>query len=137
MYIPSTLNSTSRFTHIMQMKWPNTGTAPLVTTSLAGGRIELRAFNAGAVVGSKPLAPLQDTWIHSTIDMLIGPKGSLGWTLVDSKGNTLVHAVKSPVNIWLTGAPRLWPKFGIYRGIASGIHDTELWIKHLAAYQIV
>jgi chitin-binding protein len=147
MLIPGSLRPTSRFTHIMQMKQPNTATAPLVTTSLSqgrpGGQIELRAFNAGVVVGTAALAPLQGHWIHSSIEMLIGTKGRLRWIVTDpsrpAASQTVVDDQRANVNIWLPHSPRLWPKFGIYRSTLdpSHLHDTELWIRDLKAYQIV
>jgi chitin-binding protein len=147
MFIPSTLQPTSGFTHVMQMKQPNTATAPLVTTSLSqgrsGARIELRAFNAGVVVGTAALPPLQDHWIHSSIEMLIGTRGRLRWVLTDpsrpAASQTVVDAQQANVNIWLPNSPRLWPKFGIYRSTQDPSHlrDTELWIKELKVYQIV
>jgi hypothetical protein len=147
MFMPSTLQPTSHFTHIMQMKQPGTSTLPIMTTSLAlsGSRaiIQLNVEAARVVIGSASLAPLQDHWIQTSIQMTLGPKGAVHWILTDPSrpagSPPVVDAARSGINVWLAHSPRLWPKFGIYRSCLdpSHLHDTELWIKDFKAYQIV
>jgi hypothetical protein len=147
MFMPHTLQPTSHFTHIMQMKQPNTGTTPIMTTSLAlsGSRaiIQLNVDTAGVVIGSASLAPLQDHWIQTSIQMTLGPHGAVHWILTDPSlpagSPAVVDAARSRINVWLAHSPRLWPKFGIYRSCLdpAHLHDTELWIRDFKVYQIV
>src|SRR5437763_431860 len=59
-YIPDSLDATNRFTHIMQLKMPGDGSAPILTMdlSLQGSvpKIQLKIFDGGTVVGSTDLA---------------------------------------------------------------------------------
>jgi hypothetical protein len=147
MYIPSTLQPTTHFTHIMQMKQPGTGTTPIVTTSLAlngsVAQIQVQVETAGVVVAATNLAPLHDHWINTSIEMLFGSKGSLHWILTDPSlpagSSPVVDRKMTGINVWLAGSSRLWPKFGIYRSCLDPTHlqDTELWIKDFKVYQIV
>jgi len=140
MFIPATLQPTSRFTHIMQMKRPGLGSLPLVTTSLrqggpSGQLLVLDAYDAGITVAATDLLPLQEHWIDAQIDVVVGTSGALGWKL-SMDGRSVVAGRRSGVNIWLP--PRLWPKFGIYRSTLdeSALLETYLLIRDLRAYQI-
>lgn len=141
MFIPQTLNATSRFTHVMQMKRPGLGSLPLLTTSLrltgiSRQTLVVDAHDAGVTVGQTDLEPLQGHWIDSQIDMVVGAHGSVAWNL-SLDGQPIVRSSRAGLDIWLP--PRLWPKFGIYRSTLDPglLLDTYLLIGHLRAYQLV
>jgi hypothetical protein len=141
MFIPSTLKGTTSFTHIMQLKRPGEGSAPLMTMDLrrSGSTelIALRAFESGVDVASTNLAPLRDHWIDTEVEVTAGPssQGRLHWKLIDG-GRTLVDAERTGVTIWL--GDRLRPKWGIYRSLndKADLMDTYLLLKNMRAYQI-
>jgi hypothetical protein len=130
LYLPSSLHATKNFTHIMQLKIPGNGSAPLFTVdlTLAGGRptIQLKVFAEGKVVGSAPLAPLQNAWISSSVTVHVGsaPGGSVGWLLRDQHGATLVNNTVTNVGTYLSNPDnRVRPKWGIYRSLNSDHGD--------------
>src|SRR5207237_7744056 len=85
LYIPDSLDATNRFTHIMQLKMPGDGSAPILTMdlSLQGGvpKIQLKIFDGGTVVGSTNLAPLQNSWLCTAVTFSLGvaPAGAMTW----------------------------------------------------------
>jgi hypothetical protein len=139
MFIPSSLQATTSFTHIMQLKMPGNGSAPILTTSLRqkGNRptIELNLFGQ-ALVGDTDLAPLQNKWITSTIEFKIGdqPDGSVAWTLT-SGGATVLNVKKTGADTFL--ADRVRPKWGIYRSLGDKAHlqDTYLLLTNMQAFK--
>jgi hypothetical protein len=141
MFIPSTLKGTTSFTHIMQLKRPGPGSAPLVTMSLRRSGdtevITLRAFDSGVEVAHTELAHLRDHWIDTEVEVTAGPapQGRLHWKLID-RGQTLVDAERTGVNTWL--GDRLRPKWGIYRSVKdkANLMDTHLLLRNMRAYQI-
>jgi hypothetical protein len=142
MFIPPTLKGTTSFTHIMQMKQPNTSTAPLMTMDLrrVGDQeiIALKAWLSGVDVASTDLAPLRGHWIDTEVTVTAGEgtAGKLHWKLID-RGRVIVDAERDGVNLWL--GDRLWPKWGIYRSIndKADVLDTYLLLKNMRAYQIL
>jgi chitin-binding protein len=141
MFIPTTLKGTTSFTHIMQMKRPGQGTAPLMTMDLrrSGSKelIALKAWVSNVDVATTDLAPLRGHWIDTevTVTAGAGTAGKLHWKLVDG-GKTIVDAEKDGVNLWL--GDRLRPKWGIYRSVkdTADILDTYLLLRNMKAYQI-
>jgi hypothetical protein len=138
LYLPSSLHGTSEFTHIHQLKKPDTGSLPLVTMSLrrdAGPEVlALYAFAAGVDVAVTPLAPLRDHWVSVDLTYLIGPKGAAHFTLKDN-GRTVVQGSRTNIKIWL--GDRIWPKWGIYRSVRSAKSDivkTWMEIRNFKAY---
>jgi chitin-binding protein len=139
MFIPSSLQATTSFTHIMQLKMPGDGSAPILTTSLRqkGNRptIELNLFGQ-ALVGDTDLAPLQNKWITSTIEFKIGdkPDGYVAWTLT-SGGATVLDVKKTGADTFL--ADRVRPKWGIYRSLSDKAHlqDTYLLLTNMQAFK--
>ncbi|MEI5097576.1 Tat pathway signal sequence domain protein [Streptomyces sp. PmtG] len=142
MYLPSSLKATTTFTHIMQMKQPGTGSAPLVVQSLrrVGGAqtIELKVFEQDVLVGRTDLEPLHDRWTDVDFQITIGDgaAGSVRWIL-KSGGTTVIDRAKSGVDTFL--ADRVRPKWGIYRSLgdtSGSLKDTYLLLTDLRAYQL-
>jgi hypothetical protein len=139
-FIPKTLKATTSFTHIMQMKMPGTGSAPILTLDLrrrgSASLLQLVIFNSNTVVGSTDLLPLQDKWI--TIDVAFkydnAPNGTAHFIVNDGKKN-VVDAQKSGLDTWL--ADRVRPKWGIYRSINDkpDLLDTYLLLTDMKAYE--
>jgi hypothetical protein len=142
MYIPRSLKATTSFTHIMQMKEPGSG-SPLVVMSLRerGGRptIELRSFLSGVTVGSTDLAPLQDRWVTTEVEIRFsdGTGGRMSWVL-EAGGRTVVEASKTGIDTWIGEEDRVRPKWGIYRSVKDeeNLEDTFLLLRDLRAYQL-
>lgn len=141
MFIPDTLKATTTFNHIMQMKAPGTGSAPIIVMSLRRygevQKIELKVFETDTLVGAVDLVPLQNRWIDVEFEMGIGdaPDGWVRWAI--RKGaDTVIDTTTTGVDTWLFD--RVRPKWGIYRSMndASGsLADTHLLIRRLRAYQ--
>ncbi len=142
MFIPDTLQATTRFTHIMQLKAPGTGSDPILTTSLrrVNGvqRIEVHiGGGTDKIVGGADLVPLQNHWIDIDLQVHIGdaPNGWVHWTVHD--GDTVAaDATMTGIDTWLFD--RVRPKWGIYRSLgdtSGSLHDTYLLVRHLRAYQ--
>jgi len=141
MYIPSSLKSTTSFTHIFQVK--HTGVAsPVVTMSLhrVGSRenIEMRLFGEGsAKLGVTNVVPLRDTWLDVEIEIRVadGSGGRLRWVVRDG-GTTVVNAQRSGVDTWLGGS-QAHPKWGIYRSLGDRgqLQDTYLLLRTMRAYR--
>ncbi|GGV04758.1 Tat pathway signal sequence domain protein [Streptomyces spectabilis] len=143
MFLPSSLMATTTFTHIMQMKQPGAGSAPIVVQSLrrSGGRqtIELKVFEQDVLVGRTDLEPLHDRWTDVDFRITIGDgsSGSVRWIL-GSGGTTVVDTTKSGVDTFL--ADRVRPKWGIYRSLgdtSGSIRDTYMLLTGMRAYQFV
>jgi chitin-binding protein len=142
MYIPSTLKSTTSFTHVFQIK--HTGVdSPVITTSLhrVGSRenIEMRLFGeGGAKLGVTNVAPLRNKWIDVEIEVRIadGSGGWLRWVVKDG-GATVINARRSGIDTWLGGS-QAHPKWGIYRSLGdrSQLRDTHLLLRNMRAYQL-
>jgi hypothetical protein len=142
MYIPDTLDATTAFTHIWQMKTPDTSN-PLAQISLpilnGVPSIQARYWDAaGAIheVGSTALEPIQNKWVSSTLEFKSSDDGYMRWVL--KEGNrTLVDEQLDHTDLWVTDEQYNRPKWGIYRSINSaGLQDTYLLIKNLQAWQL-
>ncbi|EPH39720.1 Tat pathway signal sequence domain protein [Streptomyces aurantiacus] len=143
MYLPSSLKATTSFTHIMQMKQPGAGSAPIVVQSLrrVGGKqtIELKIFERGILVGRTDLEPLHDRWTDVDFQIKIGDgsSGSVRWIL-KSGSTTVIDKSTSGVDTFL--ADRVRPKWGIYRslGDSSGsLQNTYMLLTGMRAHQLV
>ncbi|KAA2258023.1 Tat pathway signal sequence domain protein [Solihabitans fulvus] len=141
MYIPSTLRATTSFTHIMQMKEPGLGSAPIVTLDLrrrgSASSLELVVNKTNTVVGGTDLLPLQNKWISIDVSFRYdnAPNGTAHFIVNDGTRN-VVDAQKSGVDTWL--ADRVRPKWGIYRSIndKADLLNTYLLLTNLKAYQL-
>jgi hypothetical protein len=139
MFIPSTLKGTTRFTHIMQMKVPGTGSGPILTMSLRRSgstqKIQIEVPDGGGTVGSTNLVPLQNKWIDMELELTIGdkPNGKVRWVLRDGT-RTVIDVTKSGLDTWV--ADRVRPKWGIYRSLgdtSGSIQDTYLLYTRMRA----
>jgi chitin-binding protein len=144
-FIPGSLQGTVNFTHIMQLKMPGNGSAPILTMDLTRNRstnaqrIQVKIFDSGTVIGATDLAPLHNTWLNSSLTFTIGdaPNGAVTWRL-DRGDSALVNVTKTGVDTWLQD--RVRPKWGIYRsvlgfGSAYPLADCAMFIDNLRAYQ--
>jgi chitin-binding protein len=121
-FIPTSLQGTTSFTHIMQLlPLGIQGSGPIFTISLSRKNnvpvIALHVFTSGKILGSTPLTPLQETWIESQITFTASDNGNIQWLLKDSHNKTVVSAQGSAK---LFFGDRVRPKWGIYRSV----HDT-------------
>jgi hypothetical protein len=141
MFIPDTLKATTRFSHIMQLKAPGTGSNPIVTTSLRRygtvPKMEVRMGDATTVVGAVDLTPLQNHWIDIDFQVHIGdaPDGWIRWIVRDG-ATTVIDTTMTGLDTWLFD--RVRPKWGIYRSLgdtSGSLQDTYLLIRNLRAYQ--
>ncbi|MBP2320238.1 chitin-binding protein [Kibdelosporangium banguiense] len=142
MFIPSTLKATGSFTHIMQTKMPGLGSAPITVMSLRRQgntpTIEFRVTEGDTLVGRTDLAPLQDRWISTEVEIKIGNagEGHVAW-LIRNGETTVLDVRKSGVDTWLDD--RVRPKWGIYRSLSDSaqIQDCHLLLRDLRAYQLM
>jgi hypothetical protein len=141
LYIPTSLKATNRFTHIMQLKMPGDGSAPILTMDLTlqGGvpKIQVKVFDSGTVIGATNLAPLQNRWLTTSLVFTIGdaPNGMVAWTL-SAGGGTLVNSSRTGVDTWLQD--RVRPKWGIYRSVldtSGSLQNCYLLISNMRAYK--
>ncbi|TWP49079.1 Tat pathway signal sequence domain protein [Lentzea tibetensis] len=140
MFIPSSLKSTTSFSHIMQTKMPGLGSAPVTVMSLrrygSVQKIELKVFEGDLTVGTVDLAPLHNKWFDTEVEIKAGNgNGHVRWVVRDG-ATTLLDATKTGVDTWL--GDRLRPKWGIYRslGDSSGsLQNCYLLLRNLKAYK--
>src|SRR4051812_210962 len=142
MYIPDTLDATTNFTHIWQLKVSDVGT-PVAQISLQEHegvpKIEARYWdlptNTVHPFASTDLAPLQNRWISTTLEFASADDGYLRWVLRDGR-RTLLDQRVDHVDLWYTGEQYNRPKWGIYRSLASpGLQDTYLLVRDLKAWR--
>jgi chitin-binding protein len=142
-YLPDSLQGTTGFTHIMQLKMPGNGSAPILTMDLtrrgSAQRIQVKIFDAGIVIGATDLVPLHNTWLDSRLTFTIAdaPAGAVSWRL-SKAGSTLVDASKTGVDTWLQD--RVRPKWGIYRSVQGfqppyPLGSCSMLITNMRAYK--
>jgi hypothetical protein len=152
MFIPSTLNATTGFTHIMQQKMvtdAGSSGGPIVTLSLHihenTPSMELRLQTSDEGFDPEhfnpiPLGPLQNKWINVEFEFKFD-SGNAGYARMIVKDGSKVITDKTRTGIDLfrenEGAnPRVRPKWGIYRSLnSSNLQDTYLLITDMKAYQ--
>ncbi|MEV1085917.1 Tat pathway signal sequence domain protein [Streptomyces sp. NPDC050211] len=143
MYIPSSLKATTTFTHIMQMKQPGAGSAPIVVQSLRRVNgvqtIELKLFEDDILVGRTDLEPLHNRWIDVDFQLKVGngSSGSVRWILKNGS-TTVIDKSRTGVDTFL--ADRVRPKWGIYRSLgdtSGSLQDCYLLLSNLRGYQLV
>ncbi|MFI6319281.1 hypothetical protein ACIBG8_17255 [Nonomuraea sp. NPDC050556] len=141
MYIPDTLDATSNFTHIWQVKTSDTGTPVMqLTLPIKNGvpSIEARywtlADNQVHPFADTPLEPIQNRWVTTTVEWKSSDAGYMRWTLQDGY-RTLVDQRVDNIDLNWSEEQYNRPKWGIYRSIKStGLQDTYLLIKDLRAW---
>jgi hypothetical protein len=142
MYIPGSLDATTSFSHIWQLKTPDVGT-PVAQLSLpiVSGvpKLQARYWTTDDQVhpiAAVDLAPLQNKWISTTIEFRSSDNGYLRWVVKDGD-RTVVDARQDGIDLWFSDAGYNRPKWGIYRSINSaGLQNTYLLVRNLRSYQL-
>ncbi|MFI6786344.1 hypothetical protein ACIBG4_03355 [Nonomuraea sp. NPDC050383] len=142
MYIPDTLDATTSFSHIWQLKFSDVGT-PVAQISLpvVNGvqKIQARYWtqdDQAHEVASADLEPLQNRWITTTLELKAGHQGYLRWVLQDGR-RTVADQRADGIDLWWTREQYGRPKWGIYRSIKSaGLQETYLLVRDLKAWQL-
>jgi hypothetical protein len=137
-YLPATLKGTSRFTHIMQMKYVDAkggvSGSPIVTLTLRpGDKMEFLLWLGGGSVSTVDVSGMHDKWLSADMTLKIAPQGSVHWILKD--GDKVVVDKQQAGVIWPPDGGRLRPKWGIYRGVADGVVSTYMMLSDLKAYR--
>lgn len=141
MYIPTSLKATTTFTHIMQTKMPGLGSAPVTVMSLrrhsSVPKIEFKVTEGNVLVGAVDLAPLQNRWIDTEVEIKAGDgsNGRVRW-VVRKGSTTVIDTTKTGVDTWL--GDRLRPKWGIYRSLgdtSGSLQNCHLLIRNPKAYK--
>jgi chitin-binding protein len=138
LYIPATLKGTGRFTHIMQMKYVDksggASGSPIVTVTLRpGDTVEVLFWIGGGSIITTNISALHDRWLSADMTMKIGTAGSVHWVLKD--GDKVVADKTQNGTTWPIDGDRLRPKWGIYRGITTGVETTYIMLSDMRAYQ--
>lgn len=143
MYLPDTLDATTGFTHIWQVKTSDTGTPVMqLTLPVKNGvpSIEARywtlADNQVHPFADSPLEPIQNRWVTTTVEWKSADDGYLRWTLRDG-ARTLVDKRVDGIDLYWSEEQYNRPKWGIYRSIRSaGLQDTFMLVKDLKAWTL-
>ncbi|MBB5780533.1 hypothetical protein [Nonomuraea jabiensis] len=147
MYIPDTLDATTNFTHIWQLKNSDVGT-PIAQISLPvvngvqkiAARYWTLEDNKSHDFATADLEPIQNRWVTTTIEFKSGDAGYMRWVLRDGQKNgsrTIVDEKVDGIDLWWTEEQYNRPKWGIYRSIKSaGLQETYLLVKDLKAEQL-
>lgn len=143
LFIPSSLKATTSFTHIMQLKMPGDGSAPIVVMSLRRNgstpTIEVKVFGSNTLVGRVNLSPLQNKWIDTLLEFKIadGTGGYVRWAVHDG-ATTVIDTKKTGVDTFL--GDRVRPKWGIYRSLgdtSGSLQDCFMLTRAMRAFQLV
>ena len=140
LYIPSTLKGTGRFSHIMQLKFIDTGGgvsgSPVITmTLIQPDAVELHLWlGAPSAFPTVDLSALHDKWLSTALTINVAPKGSVHWTFSDGT-KALVDQQIMGVTTWPANAARVRPKWGIYRGTTTGVQTTYIMFSDYLAYK--
>ncbi|MDX3099453.1 hypothetical protein ACIBO5_06855 [Nonomuraea angiospora] len=143
MYIPDTLDATTSFTHIWQLKNSDVGT-PIAQISLPvvngvqkiAARYWTLEDNKSHDFATADLEPIQNKWVTTTIEFKSGDDGYMRWALRDGS-RTIVDQKVDDIDLWWTQEQYNRPKWGIYRSIKSaGLQETYLLVKDLKAEQL-
>lgn len=142
MYIPDTLDATTSFSHIWQLKFSDVGT-PVAQISLpvVNGvqKIQARYWtrdDRAHEVASADLEPIQNRWVTTMLELKSGDQGYLRWVLRDGH-RTIVDQRADGIDLWWTEEQYNRPKWGIYRSIRSaGLQETYLLVRDLKAWQL-
>jgi hypothetical protein len=137
-FVPSSLKGTSRFTHIMQMKYVDKGGgssgSPIITVTLRpNDTMEVLFWIGGGTISTVSLAGLHDKWLSADMTVKIAPSGSIHWVLTD--GSKVIADKEQAGTTWPSDGARLRPKWGIYRGVADGVQSTYILLSDFRAYQ--
>jgi hypothetical protein len=143
MYVPDTLDATTSFTHIMQIKVPDVA-APLFTMTLHqhddGPKIEMRTSDDQdhmTEAGAADMSPVQNHWSDVSVEVKASNGGDayVHWQ-VTTGGRTVADHRRTGLDMW-RGKNYLRPKWGIYRSLNSdGLRTTYLLTRNFKAYQL-
>jgi hypothetical protein len=140
-YWPSSLTATGRFTHIFQMKVQDVGGPLWTLTPRRKSKptltvLTLRDDDSNTEHTLADWTPLQDKWIDVEWEFKASNSGGyLRWVLRNG-GTTVVDGRTTSVDLW-RDKNYLRPKWGIYRGLESGLRNTYQLIRDYKAYQLV
>jgi hypothetical protein len=87
----------------------------------------------GGSIATFDIAGLHDRWLSADLTMKIAPAGSVHWILKD--GEKVVIDKQQNGATWPSDGARLRPKWGIYRGITTGVQTSYIMLSGLRAYQ--
>jgi hypothetical protein len=133
LFIPSSLQATRGFTHIMQLKKPGPGGAPFMVMSLrdsGGQKIEVKFAEDNIMVGQVPLGPLHNKWITTEFEFRIagGSGGRIRWKLSEA-GRTLIDRTASGGKLF--AGDRTRPKWGIYKKLER-LSNAHLLMRNIS-----
>ncbi|MBA6435838.1 hypothetical protein [Streptomyces sp. GMR22] len=142
MYVPDTLDATTGFTHIMQIKVGDVA-APLFTMSLHqhsdGPKVEIRTSDDDdnlTEAGAADMAPLQGTWSDVSVEVKAADSGAYADWSVTTGGRKVAAYKRTGLDLW-RGKNYLRPKWGIYRSLnSSGLQTTYLLTRNFKAYKL-
>ncbi|MEU0807918.1 hypothetical protein [Streptomyces sp. NPDC005970] len=142
MYVPDTLDATTGFTHIMQIKVGDVA-APLFTMSLHqhsdGPKVEMRTSDDDdnlTEAGAADMPPIQGAWSDVSVEVKASDSGAyVDWSVV-TDGKTVAKHKRTGLDMW-RGKNYLRPKWGIYRSLNSGgLQTTYLLTRNFKAYKL-
>lgn len=140
MYLPSSLQASTKGSNILQIKKPNPS-MPLLLQSLrivdGEPMIEMKSIASSTLIGRTSLDPLHDNWTDVDIKLTVGngKSGSIRWTLA-SGGKTVIDVAKSGIDT-LSQGDRVYPRWGIYRPVHdTGLQDCYMLLTNPRAYQL-
>lgn len=142
MYLPSSLQATTSWTHIMQIKQPSPG-PPIAAQTLrrvdGEQRIGVHSYSADVTIGSTSLESLHDQWTNVDFQIRIGDKksGSIRWVL-STEGTTVIDVRRNGIDT-LFRKERAFPKWGIYRSLedtSDSLRDCYLLLTNPRAYKL-
>ncbi len=123
--LPSGFQSSTKFTHIHQLKAVGGPEAsiPLITLTTRAGnpdRLELRyaETTSQTTLRQVELAPFKGTWCEVTERVLFGENGSYAIKITTVLDNTtLFQYENNDIRMWKTDTDFIRPKWGIYRSL--------------------
>jgi hypothetical protein len=123
--VPSSLQGSTRFHHIWQMKYVDTAGAssdgPVLTLDLINqSGVEKIRLDVFGVTSTAPVKLIHDRWLTTEVTVKIAPgtAGSARWRLWDG-ATQLADETKAGISTWPSNAARLRPKWGIYRSLGD------------------
>ncbi|MEU5643727.1 hypothetical protein [Streptomyces milbemycinicus] len=142
MYVPDTLDATTSFTHIMQIKVGDVA-APLFTMSLHqhdnGPKVEMRTSDDAenlTEAGAADMSPIQGKWSDVSVEVKASDSGAyIDWSVV-TDGKAVAKYKRTGLDMW-RGKNYLRPKWGIYRSLnSSGLQTTYMLTRNFKAYKL-
>jgi hypothetical protein len=136
--LPSNFSSSSKFTHIHQIKavGGSEDAMPLITLTTRAGspdNLELRYSETTSQITLKKvdLTPFKGQWVEAVETVIFGEKGVGNYNIeiraINSE-NTLFEYSNNNIRMWKTDAEFMRPKWGIYRSLvyAESLKDETV-----------